>query len=116
MNDRRKNNVPHSPERRKKARRNWNRYQAQFEVRYGTGRELLPGQGVEIGEGGLAFTADKLYPVGTEIDVRYRLHADDDWVKMKAVVRHVEADILLGAELPDLRTADRLTIVDFVKE
>lgn len=114
MSDRRKTSRPHTPERRKKARRSSQRWPAQFEVRYGIGKELLSGQGVEIGEAGLAYTADKLYPPGTELNLRYRLHPEDDWVRIKGVVRHIEAHILVGAELLDLRTADRLQIVDFV--
>lgn len=113
MPDRRQKHQPRQPERRDKNRRAFPRWETPFEVRYGMGKDLYPGQGVEIGEGGMAFTGDMRYELETEIDVRYRLNPDEDWVKVKAVVRHIEGNILFGVEFLNLRLPDRLNILDY---
>ncbi len=114
MPERRQTHKPHQPERRGKNRRAFPRWETPFEVRYGLGKDLYPGQGVEIGEAGMAFTGDTHYEPGTEIEVRYRLNPEEDWVKVKAVVRHLEGSILLGVEFLNLRLPDRLNILEYV--
>lgn len=116
MPDRRNKNEPRQPERRSKNRRAFPRWEAPFEVRYGAGGDMSVGQGVEIGEGGMAFTGDRMYELDTELDIRYRLHPEEEWVKVKAVVRHLEGKILFGVEFLNLRLPDRLNIVDSVSE
>jgi len=114
--DRRKRNEPGHAERRSANRRAFPRWETPFEVRYGIGNDWSQGQGVEIGEAGMAFTGDRMYDVGAELDVRYRLHPEEEWVKVKAVVRHVEGKILFGVEFLNLRLPDRLNILDYVSE
>ena len=114
--DRRKKNEQVQPERRAKNRRAFPRWETPFEVRYGVGPDLSPGLGVEVGEGGMAFTGDRMYDVGTELDIRYRLQPEEEWVKVKAVVRHIEGKILFGVEFLNLRLPDRLNIVDSVSD
>lgn len=95
-------------------RRAFPRWNTQFEVRFGTGKEMLDAEPLEIGEGGLSFGTDKLLPLETELTVEYRLPNDDKhWVKIKGVVRHSEGR-KLGVEFLNLRRADRLKIIDYI--
>jgi hypothetical protein len=114
VQDRRRKNEPRQPERRSSNRRAFPRWELPFEVRYGNGPELSPGQGIEISESGMAFTGDMPYDVGTEIDLRYRLNPEDEWVRVRAVVRHIEGNIVFGVEFLNLRLPDRLNILDYV--
>jgi len=100
-------------ERRTSNRRAFPRWPARFEMRFGQGKELAEGHGREIGEGGISFESDHLYPLETEIDVEFRLHPEDAWVRVKAVVKHLEGR-QTGAEFLNLKLHDRLKIVDFL--
>ena len=113
MPDRRRKHASHQPERRHQNRRAFPRWELPFEVRYGKGSELLPGQGVEISESGMAFTGDMPYNVGEELDLRYRLNPEEEWVRVKVVVRHIEGNIVFGVEFLNLRLPDRLNILDY---
>jgi len=114
MPDRRNKSESYQPERRRQNRRAFPRWELPFEVRYGKANELAAGQGVEISESGMAFTGDMPYDVGAEIDLRYRLNPEEDWVRVKAVVRHIEGNIVFGVEFLNLRLPDRLNILDYV--
>ncbi len=114
MPDRRRKHEPRQPERRHQNRRAFPRWELPFEVRYGKGTHLASGQGVEISESGMAFTGDVPYDLGAELDVRYRLNPEEDWVRVKAVVRHIEGNIVFGVEFLNLRLPDRLNILDYV--
>ena len=114
--DRRQRAEPGRPERRKANRRAFPRWEFPFEVRYGKGQDLSIGQGVEIGEAGMAFTGDRMYESGEELDLRYRLNPEEGWVQVKAVVRHLEGKILFGVEFLNLRLPDRLNILDYISE
>ena len=116
MPDRRKRHESGHQERRAKNRRAFPRWESPFEVRYGVENDLSQGLGVEVGEGGMAFTGDRMYDIGTELNVRYRLEPEEEWVKVKAVVRHIEGKILFGVEFLNLRLPDRLNIVDHLGE
>ncbi len=101
---------------RKGNRRAFPRWKADFEVRYGLGADMLTGQPLEIGEGGLSFTAEKLYPLESEVNIQYRLggaDAKDAWISVKSIVRHAVGDTL-GVEFLNLRRHDRLKILDFI--
>jgi len=112
--DRRQKPEPRQPERRTQNRRAFPRWETPFEVRYGVGKEQWTGQGVEIGEGGMAFTGDHMVDAGAELDVRYRLNPEEDWVIVKTLVKHIEGNILIGVEFLNLRLPDRLNILDYV--
>jgi len=107
--------IPVPEDNRKGNRRAFPRWQADFEVRYGLGKNLLAGKPYEIGEGGLSFHAEKMYPLESEIDIQYRLLGHEEWVAVKSVVRHA-ADEKLGVEFLNLRRNDRLKILDFINE
>ncbi len=114
MPDRRRKHESRQPERRHLNRRAFPRWELPFEVRYGKGTELVPGQGVEISESGMAFTGDLPFNVGDELDVRYRLNPEEEWVRVKVMVRHIEGNIVFGVEFLNLRLPDRLNILDYV--
>ena len=96
-------------------RRAFPRWAAEFEVRYGKGKELKAGTPIEIGEGGLSLGGETLYPKETELNLEYRLLSQEEsgWVKVKGVVRHV-TDRFMGVEFLNLRMNDRLKIVDHI--
>jgi PilZ domain len=96
-------------------RRAFPRWPLQFEVRYGTGKELAPAEGCEIGEGGLSFHTSNPLPLGTEFNVEYRLTPEHPWNKIKAIVKH-RGKGFTGAEFLNLRMRDRLEIVRVIAE
>ena len=110
-----------SKERAGTNRRAFPRWAAQFELRFGLGKEMREADMIEIGEGGLSFYSDEPIALETEVSVEYRLNSDraesagkgDGWVRLKAVVRHVR-DGKIGVEFLNLRMSDRLQIVDFI--
>jgi hypothetical protein len=110
--DRRKNNYGVPVDRRSVNRRAFPRWPAQFEVCFGAGFEMTMASAIEIGEGGLSFHSENAIALESEINVEYRLEADD-WVKVRAVVRHVK-DGKIGVEFLNLRRDDRLKILDFI--
>src|SRR6266481_5346336 len=89
MIDRRKNAYGVPVDRRSINRRAFPRWLAQFEVRFGTDAEMIMASAIEIGEGGLSFHSETAMAPESEINVEYRLDAGD-WVKVRAVVRHVK--------------------------
>lgn len=79
-------------------RRQSPRSTAQFEVRYGIGRHLFEGQGCNYSAGGLAFTGPRQFPVGAELELRYRLTPQAAWIRTRVLVRHRDAEVM-GVEL-----------------
>lgn len=75
-------------------RRHSPRSTAHFEVRYGYGRRLHDGQGFNYSTGGLAFTGPREFPVGAELDLRYRLEPKSPWIRTRALVRHRIAGVM----------------------
>ena len=76
----------------------------------------MAGQPLEIGEGGLSLLVEKLFPLGSDVNIQYRLGGNDsqeDWVTVRSIVRHAVGKNL-GVEFLNLRRQDRLKIVDFV--
>ena len=109
-----------SKERAGTNRRAFPRWAAQFELRFGVGKEMREAEMIEIGEGGLSFYSTEPMALETELNIEYRLNPDaqqsgnsDGWVRLKAVVRHVR-DGKIGVEFLNLRMSDRLQIVDFI--
>jgi hypothetical protein len=116
VKERRKNPSEAVLERRSSNRRAFPRWLVPFQVRYGLGKESIEAEGLEIGEAGLSFLSDKSYPLGTELNLQYRLSADGQgdkaWVPLKVVVRHSDGQ-LLGVEFLNLLRPDRLKIVEY---
>jgi hypothetical protein len=78
------------PEERRKSPRST----AQFEVRYGIGRHLFEGQGWNYSAGGLAFTGPRQFPVGAELELRYHINPEAEWIRVRVLVRHREAGVM----------------------
>jgi hypothetical protein len=104
-------------ERNDRNRRAFPRWAAQFELRFGTGKGLATAEVIEIGQGGMSFYSDEPIALESEINIEYRLNANDvdepRWVRLKAVVRHVQGG-KIGVEFLNLRRSDRLGILDFI--
>ena len=102
-------------------RRAFPRWAAQFELRFGTGKEMQAAEVIEIGEGGLSFYSTEPIAPETEINIEYRLELEDGaprgkgngWVRVKSVVRHAREG-KIGVEFLNLRMSDRLQILDFI--
>jgi hypothetical protein len=112
MEDRRRSTSGISTERRSNNRRAFPRWPAEFEIAFGAGKEMISAHAVEIGEGGLSFYSDHAIAMDSELKIEYRLDTGD-WVKLRAVVRHVK-DGKIGVEFLNLRLSDRLKILDFI--
>ncbi len=80
------------PSSRLEERRVQPRCPVMFEVRYGLGKDLMAGEGNDFGGGGLAFSGPKSYPPGTELELRYRLTPQENWTRVRALVRHRQGD------------------------
>ncbi len=80
------------PSLRPDERREQPRCPVQFDVLYGMGKDLVAGAGNDFGGGGLAFTGPKSYAPGTELEVRYRLTPQENWTRVRALVRHRQGD------------------------
>jgi hypothetical protein len=108
-------------ERNDRNRRAFPRWAAQFELRFGTGTAFATAGVIEVGEGGMSFYSDEPIALESEINIEYRLdgndvdgpHTGNDWVRLKAVVRHVQGG-KVGVEFLNLRRSDRLGILDFI--
>jgi hypothetical protein len=108
-------------ERNDRNRRVFPRWTARFELRFGTGTNLVTAEVVEIGEGGLSFYSDEPIAIESEVNIEYRLDAgdgdyprkSDDWVRLKALVRHAQGG-KIGVEFLNLRRSNRLEILDFI--
>jgi hypothetical protein len=74
-------------------RRSQSRAAMDFEVRYGMcGGALAACEGQDFSAGGMSFTGSKIYPPGTELELRYRLAGKEQWTKLRALVRHRDGD------------------------
>jgi PilZ domain len=113
--ERRKHAASVRRERRESNRRAFPRWPLEFEVRFGTGKEMKPAEGYEIGEGGLSFRTPNPIPLETELNLEYRLTSDHPWVRLKGVVKHCKHE-RIGTEFLNLRMRDRLEIVRLIAE
>ncbi len=88
-------------------RRTQPRCPVQFEVRYGVSKELMAGEGYDFGGGGMAFTGPKSYAPGTELELRYRLTPQENWTRVRGLVRHHQGD-RMGVEFLSIARTRRL--------
>ena len=113
--ERRKHAANMRGDRRESNRRAFPRWPLEFEVRFGTGKEMTAAEGYEIGEGGLSFRTPHPVPLETELNLEYRLTPDHPWVKLKGIVKHRKQH-RIGTEFLNLRIKDRLEIVRLIAE
>ena len=58
-------------------------------IRYGTADELISGELLDVSAGGIGIAGEKLYPIGTELQLRFRARGSKtDLLTLRAVVRH----------------------------
>ena len=92
------------------------RANAQFEVRYGaSGEELHDAKTCDISATGIGLMGPKQYPVGAEIELRFRSPegAKGDLLTMRATVRHSTAN-RMGLEFVNVPSSDHLRIRDMI--
>jgi len=88
------------------------RWPTSLEVRYGA-QELASGQAMDISEGGIGFTGEVTYPVGSELEICFRRAAPVGWFKARGVVRHSGAD-RMGVQFVGLGIFDRTRILEMI--
>jgi hypothetical protein len=94
-------------------RRAFPRWPYPFDLLYGPARERRSADPMEIGEGGLSFYTSSVLPLGSEVNVEFRLGPQEEWVLVRCRVCHSDGK-KIGVEFLNLRMADRLRIVDFM--
>lgn len=87
-----------------------------FEVRYGSGTELTYGQGCDLSETGVAFEGPRVFPLGSEITVHYRLgsNARDSWTRTRAIVRNCTGKHM-GVEFCIIHPRDRAQLRELTR-
>jgi len=76
--------------------------------------EFDAGEGTDISEGGIGFQAEKLFPVGTEIQIKFRFDSPlAEWFETRAVVRHA-ANNRMGVEFLKLGDKQRIRIFETI--
>ena len=93
------------------------RTNAQFDVRYGVEGEVNDAQTCDISPTGVGLVGPKQYPVGTEIELRFRAPDNPkaaDLITMKAKVRHSVGQ-RMGLEFVNVPQSDHLRIRDMIK-
>lgn len=75
-------------------------------IRYGTGNEFTSGELLDVSAGGIGITGEKSYPVGTELELRFRARTSNgDLLRVRAVVRHHQAK-RMGLEFVNVPITD----------
>jgi PilZ domain-containing protein len=95
-------------------RRSLPRWETDFDVIYNDGRNDLPGVGFEINGSGMAFCTEKLLPTGTEIEMRYRLTRDAEWVAVRGVVTN-RGGRKMGVRFLNHSLADRMLLEESIR-
>lgn len=96
-------------------RRIHQRVTAQFSVRYGKDDDLAEAQACDISPSGIGLIGPKQYPVGAEIELRFRAPGGSgDLITMKARVRHSTA-AKMGLEFVNIPASDSVRILDMIK-
>ena len=92
------------------------RTNANFDVRYGQGAETFDAQVCDISPTGVGLVGPKAYPIGAEIELRFRAPDNPkggDLITMKAKVRHA-AGQRMGLEFVNVPSSDHLRIRDMI--
>jgi hypothetical protein len=97
---------------RTEERRAFPRWPAPFTVVCRDASGAATCRATDISESGIAFTGEKDYPMGAEIDVEYRLNPNHRPIQVRAVVRTKWGD-RTGVEFLNLTVWDRLRILEF---
>ncbi len=89
------------------------RWPTGLEVRYGLPQQMAGGRALDISEGGIGFTGEVTYPVGSELEICFRQGAPVEWFKARGVVRH-SGSARMGAQFLGLGMLDRTRIQEMI--
>lgn len=89
--------------------RSLQRISKRFEVCCGIGDQLVPGESIEISEGGMSFRTTSIHDLGSELDVHCKFGAE--WVQFRAVVRRAD-EASMGVEFLDMPAGTRAKLID----
>lgn len=89
------------------------RWPTDLEVRYGSPQQMAGGRALDISEGGIGFTGEVSYPVGSELEISFRQGAPVEWFKARGVVRH-SGPAGMGAQFVGLGMFDRTRIQEMI--
>ena len=88
---------------------------ATFPVRYGLRDDFASGELLDLSVGGIGLRGEKMYPQGTEIEIRFRAsNAKEDLLSLRALVRHA-SDSRMGVEFVNMRTKDLGRTLEMLK-
>jgi hypothetical protein len=97
---------------RTEERRAFPRWPAKFTVVCRDASGVATCRVTDISESGIAFTGEKDYAIGAEIDVEYRLNPNHCPIQVRAMVRNKWGN-RTGVEFLNLTVWDRLRILQF---
>lgn len=89
------------------------RWPTALEVRYGLPQQMAGGRALDLSEGGIGFTGEVTYPVGSELEICFRQGAPVEWFKARGVVRH-SGSARMGAQFVGLGMIDRTRIQEMI--
>lgn len=105
-----------SPVSRDDDRRRFPRFTPPVVVRFGHPSATSAGIGYDVSEGGIAFDCEDVYPVGTEIRVRFKLDTPlGQWFDAHGIVRHVYGN-RMGVQFLNLNESMKLRLIEVIYE
>ena len=90
-------------------RRCFPRWHSDCDVLCASGAGWLFTRACELSEAGIRFVAPSGYEVGSEVDLRYRLHVSREWVPVRVQVRHATGE-KVGAQFLNLPPKERVKL------
>ena len=94
--------------------RSYARIQANFEVRYVHGAKTLTATAVDIAVGGIAIIGPLSFPVGTDLQLRFRgPNGIGDLIAMNATVRHCNNG-RMGLQFLNVAPSDHKRVLDLI--
>ncbi len=80
-------------------------------VRYGSEGEMTAGRGFDLSENGMGFTGSRLFPVGTTLEIEFRMNTSHaGWFRVKGGVRRSAQDGM-GVEFLNIGSAVKAQIL-----
>lgn len=97
-------------------RRDQQRVPAHVEVSYGAGGEFIPASTCDLSPTGIGLLGPKLYPVGTELDIRFRAPREGtgNLLFLRGVVKHASGS-RLGIQLLRFGREERERLREAIK-
>jgi adenylate cyclase len=89
--------------------RSFQRISKRFEVCCGVGDHLVPGESIEISEGGMSFRSGAIHDLGSEVDLHCKFGTE--WVQFRAIVRRAD-EANTGVEFLHMPESSRAKLID----